>query len=179
MTPVKPCKFGHQDRYPDGRCRTCKILRAAEWAKANPDKRQQIQKKYYDANYETTYRSWLEANRDRKYENNRRWNEANPDQLREIKNNWMKAHPENLARNSAKRRAQKLRATPAWLVAEDYDRISQIYAEAARMTRETGVVYHVDHEIPLQGKTVSGLHVPENLRILPAVENFRKGNRLQ
>jgi hypothetical protein len=37
--------------------------------------------------------------------------------------------------------------------------------------------HHVDHELPLRGRRVSGLHVHTNLRVLPAEDNFRKGNR--
>ena len=75
-----------------------------------------------------------------------------------------------------KRRAAKLKRTPIWLSENDKREISLIYKIAARVSKETGIDYHVDHEIPLQGEFVSGLHVPDNLQLLKASENLSKGN---
>jgi hypothetical protein len=75
--------------------------------------------------------------------------------------------------NGAKRAAALEQRTPPWA---DLAAIAQVYAEARRASAETGTPHHVDHEIPLQGRLVSGLHVANNLRVLPADENITKGN---
>ena len=73
-----------------------------------------------------------------------------------------------------KTRPSLVRRTPAWA---DVAAIHSIYRECERLTRETGVLHHVDHIVPLQGRRVSGLHVEANLQILTAAENTAKGNR--
>jgi hypothetical protein len=49
---------------------------------------------------------------------------------------------------------------------------------AEQRTRLSGIQHHVDHFYPLNGRTVSGLHTSLNLRVIPAMENLRKGARL-
>ena len=81
-------------------------------------------------------------------------------------------------REGSQRRAIALkRATPSWLTKEHHQQIKDIEAEARRLTKITGISYHVDHIIPLQGKNVSGLHVPWNLQILKAEDNLKKSNK--
>lgn len=68
---------------------------------------------------------------------------------------------------------KRKRATPGWA---DYDKIMEIYRKAKEMTDETGIIYEVDHIIPLNGKNVCGLHVENNLQILTQEENRLKFN---
>lgn len=79
----------------------------------------------------------------------------------------------------ARRRAAKLRATPPWLTKSDNDQIKAVYLAAAELTKNTGIPHDVDHIVPLQGKTVCGLHVAWNLRPIPASANRAKGSSLQ
>jgi hypothetical protein len=78
--------------------------------------------------------------------------------------------------HASKRRTARLNRTPHWA---DMKAIRAVYAEAQRLTRETGIAHHVDHIIPLQGELVSGLHVPNNLQLLTASENSKKHNHYE
>lgn len=77
------------------------------------------------------------------------------------------------------RDAAKSAAMPEWLTIEDRRLMTNLYTEARRVSRETGVQHHVDHIVPLRGKTVCGLHVPWNLRIITANDNIKKSNKLE
>ena len=78
-----------------------------------------------------------------------------------------------------KRKLALLNRTPAWLGDDDFWMIEQAYDLAALRTKMLGFAWHVDHTLPLRGKLVSGLHVPQNLRVIPASENQRKSNRFE
>jgi 5-methylcytosine-specific restriction endonuclease McrA len=62
-----------------------------------------------------------------------------------------------------------------------YDELTELVCSEAhklRLLRKecTGIEWHVDHIIPLKGEMVSGLHIYSNLRVIPKIENLRKGN---
>jgi 5-methylcytosine-specific restriction endonuclease McrA len=78
-----------------------------------------------------------------------------------------------------KRHASKKQRIPKWLNDDEIWMIEQTYEISALRTKMLGIEHHVDHIIPLQGKLVSGLHVPWNLQVITAQENRRKSNRLQ
>ncbi len=79
------------------------------------------------------------------------------------------------ARVERSRRKEALKQrTPSWVNLES---VQAKYDEAARLKKETGFQFHVDHKYPLRGKKVSGLHVAENLRVIKAEPNLKKGNR--
>lgn len=73
---------------------------------------------------------------------------------------------------SKQRDAKKRGSTTVQLSAEDRKKIAEIYHHAKVLTKETGIVHHVDHIKPL---AAGGEHHPSNLRAIPAQENLSKG----
>ena len=92
---------------------------------------------------------------------------------------YRQANPHARNAQKAKRRARKLTATPHWLTKTDYKLIQDFYLLAQTITEFTGILHHVDHIHPLQGKNVCGLHVPSNLQVIPASENTSKSNKFE
>lgn len=111
-----------------------------------------------------------------KLEQNKKWYDNNT----EHHNEWMRQHSKAnrwmYNARDMRRKAAELQATPSWA---DEDQIKRIYALRQKVSERTGVVHHVDHIVPLQGKNVCGLHVENNLAIIPAKMNLSKGNKYE
>lgn len=75
---------------------------------------------------------------------------------------------------TGRRRALEKKAMPRWV---SRPQIAEVYRAAREIEEKTGVPHHVDHIVPLQHPLVCGLHVPWNLRPIPASENMSKSNR--
>lgn len=108
-----------------------------------------------------------------------RYRQENTEMRKATTRNWRQNNKPVVAAAQQRRHAAELNRTPFWLTSEEYWMMSEAYALAALRTKLFGFVWHVDHIIPLQGKRVSGLHVPTNLQVIPGVENMRKLNKFE
>ena len=158
----------------DSRCKSCAAENTKSYRANNPDKVRLSQSRHYKEN---------KAKRDAHV---RKWKVNNPEKYKEWRSRtqthrtnsfreWRRSNPGKCAAKRARRRAAKKRATPLWV---NHKEIDKIYRLCAEVTEVLGEKHQVDHIIPLQGKSVCGLHVPWNLQILPQNVNASKGNRI-
>ena len=72
--------------------------------------------------------------------------------------------------HNALRKARKRQRTPKWVSKKEKYHIKIFYLYRPKNC-------HVDHILPLLGKTVSGFHTLNNLQYLTATDNVRKHNK--
>jgi len=109
--------------------------------------------------------------------NTKEWNSKNKERLYKNIRAWQQRNPERMNAIGANARASRLQRTPSWLSEDELWMIEEAYILAKMREDATGIKWHVDHIVPLKGKTVSGLHVPWNLQVIPATDNIKKGNK--
>lgn len=158
----KPCNYGHEGiRYMSSRsCIACTAIRREKWKNKNRPAILAIQRRHRQKHSKK-----ITANI-------KHWRHKNPKKARAISaTQYNKNKAYYIA--AALIRQRKLRKRMLGLKVSDF---KLIYEESQKISVKTGVKHHVDHIIPLNGKTVSGLHVPWNLQIIPAEANQRKYN---
>lgn len=105
--------------------------------------------------------------------------ERNKEQHLKQKREYRQANKGKINALVAARKKHIKQRTPTWLSTFDKLKIQCMYSIAAMLTRENKESWHVDHVIPLQGNTVSGLHVPNNLQLMRGSDNISKKNRYE
>ena len=158
-------------------CKICAAKKAAEYREKNLEAVQTRSKDWHFKNRERsieTTRAWQKANRQAHAERAAAYREANSAKLSAEFKRWAADNKHATRANRAKRRAALKKAIPPW---SDKEAIKVIYAEAARLSAETGIEHHVDHIVPLQHSDVCGLHVQFNLRVIPKRDNQKKYNK--
>jgi len=190
-TPESPCAKGHlMRRTSDGSCIPCKVeaerIRTANNREAyNVRKKRERLHKLPELAFKAKLSRTLESDEKRaiRLEKARskqikwRLNNPNHENTKLVKTAYKKNNPSKTLALGAKRRSAQLKRTPTWLTENDHWMIEQAYELSVLRTKLFGFAWHVDHIIPLQGKYVSGLHVPINLQVIPATENLRKANK--
>lgn len=161
----------------------------------DPIARAEYQKVYAQKNRVKAYQNvkeWRAANPEKRKEQSKRYAKKHPDVIKAKTARWRKSNPEKAAAmdkktklknkatvlaNKAKYRANKRSRTPIWVDKDHLWLIKEAYDLAILRTKLFGFEWHVDHIVPLNGKLVSGLHVLENLQVIPGKENLLKNNK--
>lgn len=101
------------------------------------------------------------------------WAKSNFKKVQEYRREYKQNNKPYFAKHERTRKASKIQRTPSWANQEEII----MWYEVAEVLSRSGVVFHVDHIVPLQGKTVSGLHVEDNLQVLRFDQNCSKKNQ--
>jgi HNH endonuclease len=161
-------------------CKQCLKIKKAQY-RSNPvyKEKEREYKKQYRLQTSEEHKSYMKE-----------WHIKNSEEQREYrvkyrKDNieyfisYNKANKHKILANTRKRQASKMQRTPKWIGKDELWLIQEDYKLAILRTKMFGFKWEVDHIIPLQGKLVSGLHVPENLMVIPRKDNRQKHNRFE
>ena len=143
-------------------------------------------RKKYLSNYARRYRKtekrketnkrcqteWRKKNKEKRRAVDAAWRDKNRNKTRLSNSAWQKRNRDKVA-NVAARRRQRVKVNAA--SSNQLLVIDVIYATRQRLTRCTGIEFHVDHIFPI---SKGGLHIPGNLQLLPARINLRKSASL-
>lgn len=158
---------------------------AKKYREENPEKVREYREAYYSEHKE----SILEKTRAKYYENRESrlaqiadWKECNQERVKRKTAEHYLRNKEKFLMKDARRRAAKIQANVS--LTGGLGRINTlmirfIYEHSIYLSSVTGVPHEVDHIIPLNGKTVRGLHVWYNLRVITQQANRAKSNKIE
>lgn len=152
-------------------CTKCKIEQSKDCFQKDKSRHDSLQpwcKNCISISNKKDYRQNKEARSTTK----KAYGKKNRSQINAYEREYYANNPGKSAAKDAKYKAAKLNATPPWLTEERIKEIEEFYANCPNG-------YEVDHIVPLQGKTVRGLHVPWNLQYLTVSDNRTKNNRIE
>jgi len=139
------------------------------------------QKAYYDKNKEKMVergKQYYQSNKEKVNQLHKKWVENHKQEVAEYQKKYREGNKDKLhltARiRTVKRRVKKKGQTPD-LTKEDSYKVTLLYKIREKVTKQTGVLMHVDHIIPI---AKGGLHHPLNLQVITAEENHKKFDKM-
>lgn len=160
-----------------GPCKECVKSQTKAWYEKNKDMRKITISAWQAANAEkmaADRKAWAKANPQCVRNATRKWKANNRPTINEYKRSYRHKNPAAVAKHEMARRTAERQAYVSWA---DQSLIRDIYSLARIASKCTGIRFEVDHIIPLRGRTVSGLHVENNLTIVTRSENAQKSNK--
>jgi hypothetical protein len=134
--------------------------RTKEYVKNNKEKRRLCVKKWSDSHKDDVIQ----------------YRKEHKNEAKEYQKEYRKNHKAEHNHRNANRRAIKRNATVSYA---NLEKIKKYYVVAEILSHFMPEKYHVDHIIPLQSELVCGLHHEDNLRVITATDNIRKGNKFK
>ena len=160
-------EFHNNKNSPDSKVKRCKSCVKEACAKSYQTHKE-VRTAQARHNY-TTNKEHRKAINKRSYEKHKEARLAYSKEWRENNRGLRRAYKEARVEAEAQR-------TPSWA---NMDRINGTYKLAKYLSDTYNVDIHVDHEIPLRGVLVSGLHVEDNLQLMYAKDNLSKSNNYE
>lgn len=173
------------ERYSGGRkCVACQNKRTQYWYKNNKEKHAKLTA----LTHKRKTKQWRKDNKEQWAKVRHDFYQRNKKKIKEKRRIYrlrnlplvLEQERNGRIRNSATRLANCRQSWIRRYALIGDQKISRTHSkEIKRIYRECPDGHEVDHIIPLRGEGVNGLHVPWNLQYLPAIENRKKGNRVE
>jgi hypothetical protein len=125
------------------------------------------------------HQSYRDSRKKEIAELSKRWISENKERAALSRHLWKKNNKEANRMNNANRLANKKQRTPSWYGEFDAFVMKEAHHLAKIREEITRFKWDVDHIIPMCGKKVSGLHVYNNIQVIPKSINVRKHNKYE
>jgi hypothetical protein len=140
--------------------------KARKWRAENPEK------------YKASVKNWHVKHAKQSIDARKAWESRNRDLLCANQDRYRRANLSKISARQAGRRAAKTMASVKWMSELTNFVVSEAAELAALRFAATGVGWSIDHMIPLKAKSASGLHVWNNIQVIPSRLNSSKNNRM-
>ena len=132
--------------------------------------------RYHEKSYDKEYNSRPE-NREYQKRYAMEYRQKNAEKVKKTISEWASKNKDKSLAKTLRYKYKKINATAKW-DAELTEFVTQEAIHLAKLREEiTGFKWDVDHIYPIQGLEVCGLHVWNNLQVIPSKINKSKGNK--